>query len=275
MSARRREWRVVIGVLASIIMLVTPCDAQVVSSTASPMMAMTLDGSAKSSRNDLSPAEAARIIALYATPFLGEPGKLDETTTHDTKSGHHFPTVHFVFSAAARMQPSGAETRLARQLQRLNAHIFVEATDANGQPLTTRAGVEILELLPNTLEYTKASTDSSSVKSAAATAVSRTLMEDAIGQAGKRLKPVLAEFKKIFHHPSAPTQVSYISDEHEFGWTWYEHPDQTLEGLHRATVLLEVAPDVRYLKVRIDLTSDWMHHGSWRRQFESIIDLGG
>jgi hypothetical protein len=103
---------------------------------------------------------------------------------------------------------------------------------------------------------------------------SRTLMEDAIETAGRRIKPILAAFKNVFHHPDTPTQVSYVSDHDEFGWTWYEHPDKTLEGVHNTAVLIEARSDVRYLMVRIDVITDWGPLGGWTRRFESVIDLG-
>ncbi|HEY0810983.1 MAG TPA: hypothetical protein VGD49_12530, partial [Longimicrobiales bacterium] len=61
----------------------------------------------------------------------------------------------------------------------------------------------------------------------------------------------------------------------EFGWTWYEHSDKTLEGVHNAAVLLETHPNVRFLFIKIDVITDWGHHGGWQRSFESVIDLGG
>jgi hypothetical protein len=261
------------------IVFATPLAAQVVRATASQLLPHSWsDASSKSrdrERNTTPASEAARYIALYAAPYLGTPGTMVDSTGVDT-ARVHLPAVHFVFSAAARLQPSGGEVRTGRTLKRLNAHVRIEALDSDSQVISNLGALEILDLQPNTHEYTKAAQDTTTMRGAAVTAVTRTLVKDVLGMtAAGRFGPVVGRFAKIFHHPTAPTQVSYVSDRNEFGWTWYEHSDTTtLEGLHRAAVLLETHPRVRFLLVQIQLITDWGHHGAWRREFESVIDLG-
>ena len=238
------------------------------------------DASTKSSRDRdrqrTASDNAARFLALYAAPYLGQAGAMVNETGAEIKGAVHLPAIHFVFSAAARLQPDGAETRTGRTLKRLNAHVQIEALDKDSQVIADRGAFEVLDIQPNTQAYTKAAQDTSTIRGAAVTAVTRTLVKDVIGMtAAGRFGPMITRFAKIFHHPSAPTQVSYVSDRNEFGWTWYEHSDTTtLEGLHRAAVLLEAQPQVRFLIVRIHLITDWGHLGVWRREFESLVDLG-
>jgi hypothetical protein len=253
---------------------------QVVRASASPLMPhawsdASSKASGKADRNGMTASEAARFLALYAAPYLGMAGAMADSTAAEAISVH-LPAVHFVFSAAARLQPADAEVRTGRALKRLNAHVRIIPLDRDSQVVAALGALEVLDLQPNTQEYTQAAHDTTTVRGAAVTAVTRTLVKDVLGAtAGGRFGPVISRFAKIFHHPTAPTQVSYVSDRNEFGWTWYEHSDTTtLEGLHRAAVLLETDPRVRYLLVRIDLIADWGHHGAWRREFESLIDLG-
>jgi hypothetical protein len=55
---------------------------------------------------------------------------------------------------------------------------------------------------------------------------------------------------------------------------WYEHADDVIEGTHRASAALEVAPNVRYLSVRMRVVADWRSHGAWQRDMEVVLDLG-
>lgn len=259
-------------------------EAQVVRASATPLMPHSWsDASTKSSDRDrerdrLATSEAARSIALYGAAYLGTPGNMIDSSgvAKSDKSQLHFPAIHFVFSAAARLRPHSGEVRAGRALKRMNAHVQIEPLDKDTQLISERGAVEVLDIQPNTQNYVKAGRDTTSVSGAAVVAVSRTVVKDIIGMAtGTRFGPVIARFSKIFHHPSAPTQVSYVSDQNEFGWTWYEHSDTTtLEGIHRAAVLLESSPRVQFLRIRIQVITDWGGHGAWRREFESIVDLG-
>jgi hypothetical protein len=279
--------------ILSALLLMLPAndsEAQVVRASATPLMPHTwIDAATKSSgdrdrdrdreRNRISPAEAAHSFKLYGAAYLGMPGgMIAESGLEDSgKNVFHYPAIHFVFSAAARLQPHGDETRTGRALKRFNAHVQIEALNRDTQLIAERGALEVLDVQPNTQAYVQNARDTTTVHGAAVTTLSRQAVTEVFKATTSiaRVGPLVASFAKIFHHPSAPTQVSYVSDRNEFGWVWYEHSDTTtLEGLHRAAVLLETHPDVRFLQVRIQIITDWGSRGVWRREFESLIDLG-
>ncbi len=203
------------GFVVALVALPGVASGQVVRATASPLMAhVWSDASSKSSRErdrdrDAMPAsEAARFIALYAAPYLGMPGTMADSAAADT-ARVHLPAVHFVFSAAARLQPGGVEVRTGRALKRLNAHVRILPLDRDSQAISELGALEVLDLQPNTQEYTNASHDTTTVRGAAVTAVTRTLVKDVFSAtAAGRFGPGISRFKKIINHPTEPTQVT-------------------------------------------------------------------
>lgn len=219
--------------------------------------------------------DAARYLSLYATAYLGEPGKV-EGQVADSAHGFHYPSVHLVFSAAARPQPRGGEVSVAKGLHRLNAHVRVEPLDKDLQPIAEIAALEVLATFPDSQASRAHVRDTTKVATAAVSAVTRTLLPEVnaiVGQ-GKRLGPMITNFANVFHRGSAPTQVAYLSDHREFGWVWYEAPDHSIEGTHRAAATFEAGPKVRYLRVQVLLVADWQRHGAWQRSFEIVLDMG-
>ena len=116
--------------------------------------------------------------------------------------------------------------------------------------------------------------DTTRLGGAAVSTVTRALLPELPNMIGKRVGPLVATFANIFHRPNTPTEVGYLSEHREFGWIWYDHPNQTIEGTHRTSAILEVASRVRYLRVQIVMLADWRGHGTWQRAFEVVLDLG-
>ncbi len=244
--------------------------------TASAIEPFEVGGAQQQGRRDRERMDASQYLSLYATAYLGAPGTVEGLDTAG-KRGFHYPTVHLVFSAAARPRPKGGEVAVARGLDRLNAHVRVEPQDNAFQAITTLAALEVLGTFPDSNAALARVTDTTRFSGAAFNAVTRVLLPEVpsiVSGQGKRLGPMITKFSDIFHRPSAPTQVSYLSDHREFGWVWYEHPDHSIEGTHRATATFEAAPNVRYLRVQILLVADWERHGGWQRSFDIVLDMG-
>lgn len=269
--------------IALLPMLSTAAGAQAVRITATPIEPFEFTGAQQQGRRERDrdqrerdQVDVSRFLSLYATAFLGTPGTV-EGLAPDAKRGVHYPTVHLVLSAAARPRPRGGEVAVARGLHRLNAHVRVEPQDSASRPIDAMYALEVLAISPDSIGQMARATDTTKVVGAAFKAVTRILMPEVpaiVSGQGKRLGPMIAKFGEVFHRPSAPTQVAYLSDHREFGWVWYQHPELSIEGTHRASAIFEAAPSVRYLRVEILLVADWERHGAWQRRFEIVLDMG-
>ena len=245
--------------------------AQTVSSTAGAIVPFVgMSGSKPSGKFDASD------VALYATAFLGPAGSpIGLPDSQQARS--HYATLHLVFSAAAlpKLDMSGAG--VVGNLRRLNGHVSVTPLDSAKRPVGDLAALEVLATFPDEMlmPSSEDSSTSSAVK-AAFGAIARTAQQQVpLGStAGKRIVPAVVSFSHLFHRRSAPKQVGYVSDHSAFGWMWYMHEDYLIEGTHRASAALEVAPSVRYLKVTLRVIGDWRSHGAWQREMELVLDLG-
>lgn len=268
---------VVVGTLTLLLGLgaSAPAPAQAVRVVATPIEPFEPPGARQQGRRQSDGIDGAQYLSLYATAFLGAPGEV-EGLPKDTRTSMHYPTVHLLFSAAARPRPRGGEVAVARGLHRLNAHVVVEPLDNAMRPIADRAALEVLGTHPDSIARATHHTDTTNVKGAVVTLAARTLMPEAagiLGVAKSRMGPIVTKFSDVFHRPSAPTQVAYLSDHREFGWVWYEHPDISIEGTHRTTATFEAGPTVRFLRVEILLVADWVKHSAWQRRFEVVLDM--
>jgi hypothetical protein len=247
---------------------------QVIESTSGPLVAYIHGPDSARDAKRLS-AKPPRVLSLYAAPYLGVPGSIAGADSFARATGYHFPVMHFMISAASRVQSASAEAKLGSNLRQLNAHIRVDPLDSIRRPIGNRVALEILEIQPNTVSFTAATRDTTTASGAVIHALSRVYVPIALGNlAQRRLTDLVTHFRGAYRPPDTPTQVSYISAAGEFGWTWYEHAHASIEGLHGTAALLQAAPGVRYVKVSIDVIAEWLHHGSWRQEFTFLIDIG-
>ena len=223
-----------------------------------------------------SQIKGANAITLYATAFLGEPG--DIGSLRPGPVSFHYATLHLLFSAAALPLAKGGEPIPADNLQHVNGHVSVVPLDSAMQPIADPSAVLVLGTFPDSiLLATPPAPDSGStqVTKAAFSAAVKTYVPalEAGEFATKRLGKMLVSFKDLFHRPSARMQVAYVSELREFGWMWHEHQGARIEGTHRTTAALEVAPNVRYLNVKMRVIGNWRSHGAWQRDMELILEL--
>ena len=257
-------------------------EAQVVQASSGAMVAYpTADANNAFMKKVQWGRDPSPLLALYAGVFRGSPGQLDSLSVDTVTQAFpvHFPTLHFIVSAASRVQSEMGEQRVGTHLRRLNAHVRLTPLDSMRQPIIDGGAVEVLEIQPNSIQPAiVAPADTASAtgphKPTVLSVLTRAYAPGALEALGARATAVAAHFRHSGLALTAPTQVSYLSGATEFGWTWYEHPDKTIEGIHRSAALLQAAPEVRYVKVQIDLITDWRYHGTWMKPFEAIVDLG-
>jgi hypothetical protein len=221
-------------------------------------------------------AKGAGSITLYATAFLGEPAEIGEV-----QPGHvafHYSTLHLLFSAAALPMARSGESIASDNLQNVNGHVTIVPLDSAMQPIDDQSAVLVLGTFPDSILVANPATPdsgSTQVSKAAFGAAVRTFVPalEAGELATKRLGKMLVSFKDLFHRPSARVQVAYVSELREFGWMWHEHQGARIEGTHRTSAALEVAPNVRYLQVKMRVIGSWRSHGAWQRDMELILEL--
>jgi hypothetical protein len=210
--------------------------------------------------------------------FRGAAGVLDSVAVDGGAQAIsvQFPTLYFVISAASRLQSEMGEQQVGTHLRRLNAHVRLTPLDSARQPLTDGSALEVLNIKPNSIDEAPPDTAAAKAvpRATLASVVSRLYAPAMLASLGARATAAAASFHNSGLAITAPTQVSYLSASTEFGWTWYEHPQHSIEGIHRTGVLLQASPQVRYVRVQIDLITDWKYHGTWMKPFDAIVDVG-
>ena len=259
--------------LAFIGIVTMPADAQSVKITAGRIVPFEGIGA---TTKDAARAKGANDIAMYATAYMGTPGDVG-----GMDPGHvlfHYATLHLLFSAAALPQARGPEMIPSGNLQNVNGHVTIVPLDSTMKPIDDQNAVQVLGTFPDSiLLASAASPDSGSTRvgSAAFGAVAKTLVPEL--EAGeivrKRMGKMIVSFKDLFHRPSARVQVAYVSELREFGWMWHEHQGAMIEGTHRTSAALEVAPNVRFLMIQMRVIATWRSHGAWQRDMELILEL--
>ena len=231
---------------------------------------------AASREANASRATGANDIAMYATAYLGTPGEVG--AGDPAHVSFHYTTLHLLFSAAALPQARGPEVIPSGNLQNVNGHVTVVPMDSMMQPIEDLTAVLVLGTFPDSILLTSAAvpdSGSTHVGSAAFGAVAKTLVPEL--EAGeivrKRLGKMIVSFKDLFHRPSARIQVAYVSELREFGWMWHEHQGAVIEGTHRTSAALEVAPNVRFLRVQMRVIATWRSHGAWQRDMELVLEM--
>lgn len=223
-----------------------------------------------------SRARGANDIAMYATAYLGTPG--DVGAMDPGHVAFHYATLHLLFSAAALPQARGPEVIPSGNLQNVNGHVTVVPLDSTMTPIEDQTAILVLGTFPDSILLASAAnpdSGSTRVGSAAFGAVAKTLVPEL--EAGeivrKRLGKMIVSFKDLFHRPSARVQVAYVSELREFGWMWHEHQGAMIEGTHRTSAALEVAPNVRFLRVQMRVIATWRSHGAWQRDMDLVLEM--
>jgi hypothetical protein len=243
----------------------SPAAAQVVSRVESPLRA------ADSQREGSKPPVAETsyyVMVLPASPSATTSAVESVAAVGDIR----FPALRFVVSVSPTLlsgdadEPLGKESRALGALRHLHVRVTAVALDDKGlaieraapgaEPLTT------LEIAPSEISY---AASGGNLRSEASVAVSEIL--GAVGPIGG----VLKAFQVAFHRAPPPTQIAYLSAPNAFGWRWYEAAGQSIEGLHYTAALFQVAPDVKSLRITVDVTAHWKAYGAWTKSYAFVF----
>jgi hypothetical protein len=237
--------------------------AQVVSRVESPLRAFD------AARQGAPPPHAETVY--YVTILPANPDAIKPSVDSLlAMSNLRFPALRFVVSVAPMLFADEADESARKESQVLGAlrHLHVRVTtvalDADGRVIETAPGTEpltTLEIAPSEISYAGSA---GNLRNEAGVAAQQLL--GAVGPIGS----VLKAFQAAFHRSPAPTQIAYLSGPNAFGWRWYQSTDSTIEGLHYAAALFQVAPEVRSLRINVDVTANWHAFGVWTKSYEFI-----
>jgi hypothetical protein len=237
--------------------------AQVVSRVESPLRAFDV---AKQASQPPHAETVYYVTILPANPDAIKPS-VDSLLS---VSNLRFPALRFVVSVAPMLFADEADESARKESQALGAlrHLHVRVTtaalDADGRVIEAAPGAEpvtTLEIAPSEISY---SSSAGNLHSETSTMAQQLL--GAIGPIGS----VLKAFQAAFHRSPAPTQVAYLSGPNAFGWRWYQSPDGTIEGLHYTAALFQVAPEVKSLRLHVEVTANWHSFGVWIKSYEFV-----
>ena len=266
-----------LAVIAALLAGVSPAGAQVVEYKAGAVTAYPAPESnnefLKKVRWGRDPATA---LALYAGVYRGASGALDSISVDAGVQAFpvRFPTLYFVISAAARIQSEVGEAALGNHLRRLNAHVRLTPLDSARNTIPDESAIEVIAIQPNSIDGHAPDTSQVKAKVTLASVLAQAYAPNVLGALGARATSIVSSFHNSGLKLTAPTQVSYLSASTEFGWTWYEHADKSIEGIHRTAALIQASPKVRYVRAHIELITDWKYHGTWMKPFDVVVDVG-
>ena len=66
-----------------------------------------------------------------------------------------------------------------------------------------------------------------------------------------------------------------MDSETDFGWIWREAESAPIEGIHKCMVLLRAHREVKYLKVKVEVITDWKSFGAWVKRYQYLIPVKG
>jgi hypothetical protein len=228
---------------------------QVTTITVSPLRAVGNDAERRQAH---APAAHTSYFANLLPAQPGDAG-LDRL---ETLPGYQFAALRLATSVAPSAfaglddLSSGQTSGALGALRHLSTHITVTAVEPGS--------LTILEISPSEASYADRAGNRQAEISAA------------VGQVTPFVKPVASavqSFQAAYHRQPPATQVAYMTGPNAFGWRWYENPGTTIEGLHSGAALLQLADNIRSLRVTVDLVADWRAFGVWARTFEFVYAL--
>ena len=226
------------------------------------------------------PLDQPPFARLYVNVVPGQTNVLDERKSEDGIApllgleNFYYAAFDVVISATSQFlytdtrDSRRADIAALNELKRMTAHVRLEGIAADKTTAVTSArhdpSVLTLDVSPSNMVFGEV---------AAPSAIEETVTR-AVTDASRLLGPVgglIETFMGARHHPAGPAFFSYQSANDEFGWNWYLSPETTVEGFHRGSALLQLRKDVAYVRVTIDLATDWSHHGVWTKSYSFLV----
>jgi hypothetical protein len=273
MDHRIAVWRaapLVLPLLCAV--LASPASAQVVEITEGPFVPYTQNGLTPGHGPDPTP-----FVRIYANVLPSTVGSTPDSSgggpvaTDAAKYG--YSALDFVFSVTARVlmtdqdESQRATVNALGELKRANAHVRAEALAADKKTVlaSSRQDPALLTLVlsPSEIGYG----DTGSASAALSTAIS------AVGSYFGPVGPLIQTFMNSRQQKPSLAFFAYQSADNEFGWNWYASPNATVEGVHRTGALLQLRKGTAYVRLTVDLVTDWNRFGVWTKSYTFLAAL--
>lgn len=270
-----RTFNIFFATLCAVVLGSHAAYAQVVDVTEGPAQATDENRRAQQQ----SPLDQPPFARLYVNVMPGQTTALSEDPNDGNApllelDNFHYTAFDVVISATSQLlytdtrDSRRADIAALNELKRMTAHVRLDGIAADKVTVVATSrhdpSVSTLHMSPSNMHFGKVAEPS-----ALETTVTR-----AITEASHFLGPVgglIETFVGARHHPAGPSFFSYQSADDEFGWNWYLSPETTVEGIHRGSALLQVREDVAYVRITIDLATDWSHHGLWTKPYSFLV----
>lgn len=199
-----------------------------------------------------------------------------------------FPSINFTFSAAARIitgEPADSDDKVEgklksfTELKQLGVNVKIAALDKDkkvmGEVPDGRFAVEFgpdpvvaLTTFPSDSVYVQQSSTAAKIAEGVGG------MSSFMGPVGGLATGICSVFRAFFPVKDVPTQVAFQSSFTEFGWIWRDFQGGGIEGVHKCLVLLRAHTSVKYIRVEMEMVTDWKRFGGWLRKIDYVIPVG-
>lgn len=247
--------------------------AQVIVESEGPFVPYTQNGVAAKRGPDPTPFSRVyvNVMAGQTQPVTMLP---DGTMIATSQAGFSYAALDFVFSVTSRMLMSDAaasareDIGALNELKRASAHVHAQAIAADKKTVlaTSRQQPAALTLMMSPSDMAFGDASPSQVTPIANAAVAAVPFLGAVA-------PLIQAFLGSRPQKAIPTFFSYQSADDEFGWTWYTAPGSTVEGTHRCGALLQVSSKAAYLRLTVELATDWERFGVWTRSYSFLVPI--
>ena len=233
----------------------------------------------------------SRATSVYMLVHPGPNGRIDNMSADElARTGLQkelkFPSLYFTVSAASRILiknsvKSGQLTNKAfslTELRQLALKVNIVGCDRNKNPIKklrkNRFGSDPVIALSTYPSDTVIGTSKSPGK-VQRTADRVDAVAQHLGPLGSIATSVTAVFRTFFPGKDHISQIAYMDSETDFGWIWREAEGAPIEGIHRCMVLLRAHREVKYLKVKVEVITDWKKFGAWIKRYSYLIPVKG
>ncbi|MEN8152772.1 MAG: hypothetical protein ABFR75_02020 [Acidobacteriota bacterium] len=227
--------------------------------------------------------------STYLLVHLGPSGTLEGLSASElARTGLQkelkFPTLNFTISAASKLliksvASGGKIKKKARsftELRQLGMSIKVTGLNKSKVELQRVSKkkfgddpITALSIFPSDTSYGQSKTPG--IAQRAADKVDA--LAQHLGPIGGIAGSVTAVFRTLFPAKDHINQIAYMDSVNEFGWIWRESEGSPIEGIHKCMVLLRAHKEVKFLKVRVKIVTDWKRFGAWVKTYHYTIPV--
>jgi hypothetical protein len=274
---------------------------QVVAVSQEPMKPYYLNPDGELRARGVSYKDPSSYTSTYILAYPGPPGAIQGFGAMETKAAQqfNFPSINFVFSAAAKMITDNLEPGkydgkgdTHTELRKLHVNIRVRGLDVNKRPLIlSKAQAALVEKEPQITIPEQIVPEESTYVLVLGISPTESQYKTDITATSKGTEPLVSifdsflspmrglatgvttVFKNFVGRKDTPTQIAYMSSENEFGWVWRDTQDFGIEGLHQCSAFFRVRKEVAHLQVHIDFIADWRRFGAWVKPADYLVTL--